>query len=235
MTSNLPWSAHIDNTCVKARKQLGLLYCHFHHAGRRALSRLYKSTVLPLLDYCACVQDPHQVTKIQKLEAVQRFAAKLATGLWSSGCQDPIQLMNCPPPPPPPPPLATRRKRQKLLLCRRILLGGSIIPSSIFTPHPHHSPRLHHCMALHCPTDTRTSAHLHSFFPSTVKLWNELPSKLISVRTQATFKSWLLLYVCNYLSSALCTCSCCLILYFLEDCLTSPCVLIVSPYVIKHV
>ena len=192
VTSNLSWSAHIDNTCVKARKQLGRLYCHFHPAGRRALSRLYKSTVLPLLDYCACVWDPHQVAKIQKLEAVQRFAAKLATGLWSSGCQDPIQLMNWPP-------LATRQKRQKLLLCRRILLGGSIIPSSIFTPHPHHSPRLHHCMALHRP-NTRTSAHLHSFFPSTGKLLNKLPSELISIRTQATFKSWLLISVLHVIT-----------------------------------
>ena len=184
VTSNLSWSAHIDNTCVKAKKQLGLLYRHFHLAGRKALSRLYKSTVLPLLDYCACVWDPHQVTKIQKLEAVQRFAAKLATGLWLAGCQDPTRLINWPP-------LVTRRKRQKLLLCRRILLGGSIIPSSIFTPHPHPSTRLHHCIALYCP-NTRTSAHLHSYFPSTVKLWNDLSTELISVRTQTTFKLWLL-------------------------------------------
>ena len=131
---------HRQHMC-QGQETVGPLYRHFHPAGRKALSRLYKSTVLPLLDYCACVWDPHQVTKIQKLEVVQRFAAKLATGLWSSGCQDPIQLMNSPP-------LATHRKRQKLLLRRRILLGGSVIPPSVFTPHPHPSPRLHHCMAL---------------------------------------------------------------------------------------
>ena len=95
--------------------------------------------------------------------------------------QDPIQLMNCPPPP-----LATRRKREKLLLCRHILLGGSILPPSIFASHPHPSPRLHHCMALHHP-NTRTSAHLHSLFPSTVKLWNELSSELVSLHTKVTF------------------------------------------------
>ena len=61
---------------------------------------------------------------------------------------------------------------------------------SFHTP-SHPSPRLHHCMALHCP-NTRTSAHLHSFLPSTVKLWNELSSELISLHTQVTFKSWLL-------------------------------------------
>ena len=62
VSSNLSWSAHIDNTCAKARKQLGLLYQRFHPAGRKALSRLYKSTLLLLLDYCACVWDPHHTT-----------------------------------------------------------------------------------------------------------------------------------------------------------------------------
>ena len=179
VTSDLSWSAHIDNTCAKSRKQLGLLY---RPAGRRALSRLYTSTVLPLLDYCACVWDPHQVSYIAKLEAVQKFAAKLATGLWSPGHQDPVQLMNwCP--------LVVRRKIQKLLLCRRILLGGSIIPASTFAPHPRPSPRLHHSMALHRPR-TKTSAHLHSFLPNVVKLWNNLPPQLVdvTVRTQASFK-----------------------------------------------
>ena len=174
VTSNLSWSAHIDNTCVKARKQLGLLYRHFHPAGRRALSRLYKSTVLSLLDYCACVWDPHQVTKIQKLEAAQRFAAKLATGLWSSGCQDPIQLMNWPT-------LATCRKRQKLLLCRRILLGGSIMPSSIFTPHPHHSPRLHLPIQELQPTYTHFSLALWNCGTNChPNLYSSVPKQLLS-------------------------------------------------------
>ena len=36
------------------------------------------------------------------------------------------------------------------------------------------------------------AVYLHSFLPSTVKLWNELSSELISLHTQVTFKSWLL-------------------------------------------
>ena len=179
VSSNLSWSTHIDNTCVRARKQLGLLYRHFHPAGREALSRLYTSTVLPLLDYCACVWDPYQATFSNKLETIQKFAAKLATGLWASG-HDAINKLNWPP-------LAMRRKKQKLLLCRRILLGGSIIPASVFSPHPHPSPRLHHCMALQGQR-AKTSAHLYSYFPSVIKLWNKLPSEFISVSTQATFK-----------------------------------------------
>ena len=123
----------------------------------------------------------------------------------------------------------SRQKRHKLLLCRRILLGGSIIPSLIFRPHPHPSPRLHHCMVLHRP-NARTSTHLHSFLPSTVNLWNELPSELISLLTQVTFKSWLPISVfvtACYLFHLFCLYGPLVVsFYFLEDCLTSACALI---------
>ena len=91
---NLSWSAHIDNTCAKARKQLGLFYQHFHPAGRKALSRPYKiHCFAPAGLLCLCV-GPHHTTYINKLKVKQRFAAKLDTGLWFPGCQDPIQIMN---------------------------------------------------------------------------------------------------------------------------------------------
>ena len=120
---------------------------------------------LPLLDYCACVWDPHHTTCINKFKVIQRFAAKLATGLWFPGCQDPIQTLNWPP----------HAEKGKSCCCEHILLGGSIIPPLVFTPHPHPSPRLHQCVAFYHPI-TKTSAHLHSFFPSVVTLWNKLSS-----------------------------------------------------------
>ena len=121
----------------------------------------------------------HAFKLSNKLEAIQKFAAKLATSLWTSG-QDATNQLNWPP-------LAMHRKKQKLLLCRHILLGGSIIPALVLTPHPHPSPRLHHCMALYSRR-AKTSAHLHSYFPSVTELWNKLPSTSISVSTQAAFK-----------------------------------------------
>ena len=49
---NLSWSANIHNACAKGRKQLGLLYQHFHCSA-------------PLLDYCGYVHvGPHHTTYI---------------------------------------------------------------------------------------------------------------------------------------------------------------------------
>ena len=47
---NLSWSANIDNTCAKARKQLGLLYQHFYCSAPAGL-------------LCLCV-GPHHTTYI---------------------------------------------------------------------------------------------------------------------------------------------------------------------------
>ena len=53
LSSDLSWSKHINTTHLKAKKHLGFIYRQFHSAGRRTISQLYKSTVLPLLDYCS--------------------------------------------------------------------------------------------------------------------------------------------------------------------------------------
>ena len=75
ISSDLSWSSHIINTCNKARKQLGFLYRNFYQADRKNIAYLYKSTVLPLLDYCNCVWDPYHAT----------YAAKTrkSAGIWS--------------------------------------------------------------------------------------------------------------------------------------------------------
>ena len=83
ISSDLIWSSHINNTCNKARKQLGFLYQNFYQADCKNIAYLYKSTIVPLLDYCCCVWDLYHTTYIAKLAKVQKFRAKLSTGLWS--------------------------------------------------------------------------------------------------------------------------------------------------------
>ena len=59
ITDNLWWSSHIESTCLKAKKQLGLIHWHFHQAPRVASERLYKLTVLPCLWLlCMCLGSP---------------------------------------------------------------------------------------------------------------------------------------------------------------------------------
>lgn len=70
----------------KAKRFLGFLYLVpiFRESGHHCLSRLYKAIVLPHLDYCCCVWDPHHTTHIQRLENVQSLAARIVTNDWST-------------------------------------------------------------------------------------------------------------------------------------------------------
>ena len=79
ISSILSWIAHIDSVCSKAKRQVGLLHRHFHNASPPCKEQLYKSLVLPTLDYCSSLWDPKYATHVNKLESVQKFAARFVT------------------------------------------------------------------------------------------------------------------------------------------------------------
>ena len=69
ISGNLKWNSHISNTCKSAEQKLGLLYHNFHQVDRNTLSHLYKTLVLPKLDYCSSVWDPHTASLTDSLES----------------------------------------------------------------------------------------------------------------------------------------------------------------------
>ena len=82
LTSDLTWALHITTVCSKARKFIGFLHRYLKDAGTVCLARLFRSVVLPVLDYGSAVWDPHQAKYITQLERTQRFAARVVTGRW---------------------------------------------------------------------------------------------------------------------------------------------------------
>ena len=181
ITDNLCWSSHIESTCLKAKKQLGLIHRHFHQAPRVACERLYKLMVLPHLDYCACVWDPHQAKYKEKLNSVQAFASKVILQNWTAPQQQRLSILKWPC-------LEDRHKVQKLIVCSKIISGRSCIPPSTFSQHPYPSLRHSHSFPLFAP-QTHSVSHRYSFFISVVPLWNSLPSTIPFASSAATFKS----------------------------------------------
>ena len=113
--SDLSWSPHISNLCVKARKLVGLLYRQFYqHADPSTLLQLYRAFIRPHLEYCAIVWDPHLVKDVEALEKVQRFALRMCLKNWSLDHDQLYQLSNLPS-------LAFRRSNAKLCHLFRIV------------------------------------------------------------------------------------------------------------------
>ena len=149
-----PYCQHI---CKSAKRRLGLLYGNFRQADQRTLSQLYKALVLPKLDYCSCVWDPATSTLINRMESVQKFAAKLCMKRWSDSSDSLVSGLNWAT-------LRYRWSRLKAQLCRRIILNEPIIsPSSYFSPPPHFNPRSHHHRSV-CVPFARTASFQSSFF-----------------------------------------------------------------------
>ena len=159
---------------------MGYLYRCFRLAHRACPSQLYRSLVLPVLSYCSSVWDPLESTHINKLERVQGFAARLATGRWSERSV-PIRGW---------PLLVDQRKVHKFCLCKWILSGGSLIPATCFQHHQLVNLRHANSKPL-CRKAVRTNYCKQSFFVSTVPLWNGIPEVILAQKAASAFKKQL--------------------------------------------
>ena len=183
LSSSFSWADHIQSTCKAARRKLGLVHRTFHMAPPQVRHTIYRSAILPKLDYCSAVWDPHQECHKTELEKVQKFAGRIITGQWKSTYSSLLTRLNWHP-------LHVRRRHQKLKVCLNNL---SIISSSVFTPHPHPSARIHHSKPIFKPF-VRTHAHRHSFFIDIISIWNSLPDFIVTSLSPDIFKRRLKAY-----------------------------------------
>ena len=174
-------------TYSRAKKILGVIYRSFGLADQVCISRLYKTLVRSVLEYCDCVWDPYQAKYINMLEGVQSLAGRIATRRWRGSATAIRKLLKWPL-------LASRRRYHKLLLCRKILTGISIIPQSVFTPHPYSSVRLPNSCPIFIPS-VCSNYHRSSFFVSSIPLWNSLSESLVGLSSYLAFKRHLKLFL----------------------------------------
>ena len=129
VTADLNWSRHVHNISSKAKRQIGLIYHTLYQVTPLAREKIYRSVVLPKLEYCIVVRDPHQSIIIDELKKVQGFAGKVVTKDWKAPYLTNLNKCNWQS-------LSTRRKLQKLKMCYNILNNFTVIPHNVFTPHP---------------------------------------------------------------------------------------------------
>ena len=76
---DLSWPPHIDNTTKKANQTLGFLKRNLRIHNKDLKSVAYKTLVRPQLEYASTAWYLHHDKDINKVEAVQRRAARWAT------------------------------------------------------------------------------------------------------------------------------------------------------------
>ena len=174
--TKLPWQPHINNVQNKVRKTLGLIKRTLYAAPPQVRKTAYEVFVRPTLEYAACAWSPYTKTDIQKVEQVQRSAARFITGDYrrtsgvSAMCANLMWDT-----------LHTRRCIRDAALFYKIHNGQARIslPTIINTADAH--TRRHH---EHC----QPPAYLHSFYVRSTKMWNSLTHEEVTVPTAVAFQ-----------------------------------------------
>ena len=136
----------------------------------------YKGMVHPILEYGSSVWNPHTGKLQGKLEKVQNHAARFVTSnyVYETGSMTGIlgQLKW--------ESLKKRRKDNRLISLYKGLKGTckARIPTDDLIPKTSHG-RNQHSLAFQIPSVSK-DVYKYSFFPQTIRDWNDLPESLIS-------------------------------------------------------
>ena len=204
ISNDLSWSTHINNVCKKASCSLGFLRRNLSHCPKPTRKLAYISLVRSTLEYGCSIWDPYYQNSIDKLERIQRGAARFITRDYKSrtpGCMTNM-LHNLELPP-----LQDRRKELRLVLLYKIAGGllpaippdpyltpsrpkrkikarsfGDFVASNPIVKHQRINDR---CFEL---PEAATKVYENSFFVKTIADWNQLTNSIVSAPSTEAFK-----------------------------------------------
>ena len=145
--------------------------------------KLYKSYVRPGLEYASSVWDPFTGENIGRIERVQRRAARCVTSVFGrdqsvSALLEELKWQ----------PLQERRARAKLILAHKGINHVTDIPFNY--PTVSCGTRGHVKNNFYIPF-SRLDTYKYSFYPSTLRLWNNIPPEIRNLPTADAFASGL--------------------------------------------
>ena len=184
VSDDLSWKEHVSRVTKKANNSLAFIRRNLTSCPQTTKAQAYQSLVRPSLEYASSAWDPHTQGCVQQLEAVQRRAARFVKGDYrtTSSTSKMIQDLGWQP-------LQNRRQQAKVTLMYRIVHNLVDIPGEQYL-HTATSATRGHGLKFIVP-NCRTDLFRHSFFPSAIRLWNQLPGTVATAPTLEAFKGGL--------------------------------------------
>ena len=181
---SLTWSDHIGNLVTKAACCVGLLRRISRKIPRQCLEILYKSMVLPIMEYGDVIYDGSADSHLDRLEKVQRQAALCCTGAYKhTNHATLLHELGWPP-------LSTRRRHHRLNIMYKI--QNNLAPPYLTSICPQLTRdrtdyNLRTGMNITTPQQ-RTATYHKSFFPQSINNWNALNLHTRNSPTIISFK-----------------------------------------------
>jgi hypothetical protein len=185
LSKDLTWKKHASEIAKKAARCVGILRRLKFKIDRASLETLYKSFVRPILEYADSVWDVPDSNRhgLDILENVQTEAARVVTGATARCSTEKLyEEVGWEE-------LAPRRRFHRALVMFKIMNG--LAPSYLYDLIP---PRVEARTAYNLRNRAdlqqpfaRLQTYAQSFFPSTIKMWNDLSH---SIKNSASVKSF---------------------------------------------
>ena len=182
--NNLKWDQQVKKVAQKCYQILGQINRSFKYKSPEIMTKLYKTYVLPHLDYGATVWSPSTQRDKDILENVQRRFTRMVNGLKGLEYWERCTVLGLST-------LLDRRRKLDLIQCFRVLRGIDDIDSNMFVKvRDVHNRDTRQAVKQNIASE-KTSLNLRKTFFSqrVVSDWNNLPHKVQEARNLSAFKS----------------------------------------------
>ena len=168
LSNNLEWSKHIATMTNKATSKLSFLRRNLKGCPEKLKQMAYFSWIRSFMEYGTTVWDPYQKYNSDKIERVQRRAARFVKSryLRYSSVSDMLDVLGWTP-------LSQRRQEARLILFYKIINGLAQVPFEGVLVEAYKGTRRKHNMKFRQIGHT-TRQYGQSFFPKTISAWNGL-------------------------------------------------------------
>ena len=186
ISKNLKWNQHIHSITSKANRILGLLRRNLRDTPKEVKECAYHTLVRPKLEYSCAIWNPHTEELKNKLEKVQRTAARFVLNRpYHRGATESVsemlrELKWVP--------LERRRTAQALTFIYKMTNGLISIPSS-YHPTPLRTSTRNSNIKSYKLYQPRVDAFKYSLLPRTIPIWNKLSNDAVQASTLDTFKA----------------------------------------------
>ena len=203
-SQDLKWGDHIAKICKKANSTVGFLRRNLRNCPSECKRNAYLSLVRSVLEYGATLWDPYLQKDINKLEQVQRKAARFVSGDYKSrtpgSMQKLLRKLDLPP-------LQVRRQQLRLTFLFKVVEGLVLAmpPEHFFTfskpgrkirPLRNSSFETSNIVNRYTRNNNRsleikpcrTSQQRNSFIRTAVE-WNNLDDSTVNLKTIPAFKA----------------------------------------------
>ena len=179
ISHDLTWNTHINEISNKANNITALLQRNIQTCPTNVKASCYKTLIRPIVEYASSVWDPINQEQVNKIEMVQRNAARFVTGDYrrTSSVSAMIKTLQWPS-------LQSRRKTSKAVTMYKIVNDELYVKYDKLERLPSATRIRGHSWRYKIPS-SNINCHLQSFFPSTIRIWNNLPSDVINFAVNA--------------------------------------------------